>query len=123
MEKRKLQKLIMSTRQIGGLISKEQKTGLTINIDTGASILPATAISRLVDSYCFNIPHIESYNTLITDPIIAKHYGVQSNTELSIPLRISKDKIEQLNDIELSQFEKNAMKEAQQKIKEGLKNG
>ena len=121
MEKEKLQKIVSSTRTIGGLISKEQKTGLNTDIDTGASILPATAISRFINSICFDIPHIESYNTLITDPIIAKHYGVQSNTELSIPLRISKDKIEQLNDIELSQFEKNAMKEAQQKLKEGLK--
>ena len=121
MEKEKLQKIVLSTRTIGGLISKEQKTGLNTDIDTGASILPATAISKFINSYCFDLPHIESYNTFITEPIIAKHYGVEPNSELSIPLRISKDKIEQLKDIELSQFEKNAMNEAQRKLNEDLK--
>ena len=121
MEKEKLQNLIISTRQIGGLISKEQMTGLNSNIDRGASILPATAICRLVNSYCFNIPHIESYNTFISDPKIANHYGIKPNTELSIPLRIYKDKIEQLDEIPLLQFEKKAMSEAQIKFNEDLK--
>lgn len=121
MEKEKLQKIVSYTRTIGGLISKEQKMGLNTNIDSGASILPATAISRLVISYCFNIPHTESYNTFISDPAIAEHYGIKPNTELSIPLRICKDKIEQLNEISLTQYEKNAMNEAQQKFNEDLK--
>lgn len=95
--------------------------GLNTNIDTGASILPATAISRLVISYCFNIPHIESYNTFISNPVIAEHYGIKPNTELSIPLKICKDKVEQLNEISLTQFEKNAMNEAQHKFNEDLK--
>lgn len=91
---------------MGGLISKEQKESLNTNIDTRVSILPATAICRLVISYCFIIPHIESYNIMITDPIIAKHYGIEPNTELSIPLRIYKNNIEKLNEIPLSNFEK-----------------
>ena len=41
--------------------------------------------------------------------------------ELSIPLIISKNKIEQLNEIPLLQFEKNAMIEAQFKMNENLK--
>ena len=121
MEKEKLQKIVLSTRNIGGIISKEQKMGLNTNIDTGASILPATTISRLVISYCFNIPHTESYNVFISDPAIAKYYGIKPNTELSIPLKIYKDKIEQLSKIPLTQFEKKAMNEAQQKLKEDLK--
>ena len=106
---------------MGGIISKEQKTGLNTNIDTGASILPASAICRFVTSYCFNIQHTESYNTIITDPVIAKHYGVEPNTELSIPLRIYKDNIQQLNEIPLSNFEKKTMKEIQSKLNEDLK--
>ena len=121
MEKEKLHKIILATREIGSLISKEQMTGLNTNIDTGASILPATAICRLVNSYCFNIPHTESYNTFISDPKIANHYGIKPNTELSIPLRICKDKIEQLDEIPLLQFEKIALNEAQNKLNEDLK--
>ena len=121
MEKEKLDHIILSTREIGGLISKEQMTGLNTNIDTGASILPATAICRLVNSYCFNIPHIESYNTVISNPKIATHYGIKPNTELSIPLRISKDKVEQLDEIPLLNFEKLAMNEAQNKLNDDLK--
>ena len=52
MEKQKLEKILASTRQMGGLISKEQKEGLNTNINTRDSILPATAICRLVISYC-----------------------------------------------------------------------
>lgn len=69
MEKRKFQNILISTRQIGGLISKQQKTGLTTNLDTVASILPG----RFVESYCFNKPHIESYFTFISVPLIAVH--------------------------------------------------
>lgn len=76
MEREKLQKIIILTRQIGSLISKEQMIGLNINMDTGASILPITAISRFVDSFCFNIPHTESYSTFISDPVIVNHYGI-----------------------------------------------
>ena len=106
MEKQKLEKIFASTRQMGGLISKEEKEGLNTNINTRVSILPSTAICRLVISYRFNIPHIESYNIMITDPVIAKHYGIEPNTELSIPPRIYKDNIEKLNEISLSNFKK-----------------
>ena len=120
-EKEKLEKIVLLTRTIGGVISKKQKTGLNTNMDTGATILPSSAISRLVISYCFNIPHVECYNTLISEPVIAEHYGIKPNTELSIPLRIYKDNIEQLKEIPLSKYEKNAMNEAQKKLNEDLK--
>ena len=107
---------------MGKTISVEQKAGLkNLTTPTSAILLPATAITRLINSYCFGTEkHTESYNTFISDPKIAHHYGVQVNTELSIPLTISKGKIKQEANIPLLETEKLAMRRIQGKIKEDI---
>ena len=120
-EKEKLEEILEKTRNMGIVIATEQKAGLDPLKNYGAAILPALSISKLINSYCFGIPYIESYNTFISDPNIAKHYGIECNSALSIPLKITKGKVEQLSEIELLESEKLAMKVAQYKLKEDLK--
>ncbi len=121
-EKQKLDTIVSVVRKMGKTISVEQKAGLkNLTIPTSAILLPATAITRLINSYCFGTEkHTESYNTFISDPKIAHHYGVQVNTELSIPLTISKGKIKQEANIPLLETEKLAMRRIQGKIKEDI---
>lgn len=120
-EKKKLKDILDITRNMGIIIATEQKAGLDPMKYYGAAILPAMAITKLIDSYCFGNTYIESYNTFISDPNIAKHYGIENNSELSIPLKITKGKIEQLAHIPLLEIEKLSMKEAQNKLNEDLK--
>jgi len=120
-EKKKLKDILDITRNMGIIIATEQKAGLDPMKYYGAAILPALAITKLIDSYCFGNTYIESYNTFISDPNIAKHYGIENNSELSIPLKITKGKIEQLAHIPLLEIEKLSMKEAQNKLNEDLK--
>ena len=121
-EKQKLDTIVSVVRKMGKTISVEQKAGLkNLTTPTSAILLPATAITRLINSYCFGTEkHTESYNTFISDPKIAHHYGVQVNTELSIPLTISKGKIKQEANIPLLETEKLAMRRIQGKIKEDI---
>lgn len=121
-EKKKLDTIVSIVRKMGKTISVEQKAGLkNLTTPTSAILLPATAITRLINSYCFGTEkHTESYNTFISDPKIAHHYGVQANTELSIPLTISKGKIKQEANIPLLETEKLAMRRIQSKIKEDI---
>ena len=121
-EKQKLDTIVSVVRKMGKTISVEQKAGLkNLTTPTSAILLPATAITRLINSYCFGTEkHTESYNTFISDPKIAHHYGVQVNTELSIPLTISKGKIKQEANVPLLETEKLAMRRIQSKIKEDI---
>ncbi len=120
-EKQKMKEILEVTRTMGIVIATEQKAGLDPLKNYGAAILPALAITKLINAYCFDISYVESYNTFISDPKIAEHYGIQCNTALSIPLRITKGKIEQLMEISLLESEKVAMKEAQNLLKKDLK--
>ena len=120
-EKQKMKKILEVTRTMGIVIATEQKAGLDPLKNYGAAILPALAITKLINAYCFDISYVESYNTFISDPKIAEHYGIECNTALSIPLRITKGKIEQLMEISLLESEKVAMKEAQNLLKKDLK--
>ena len=116
-ERKKLESIVSATRRMGGEISAQQRAGLHSNTDTGASMLPSAAIVRLVSDFCFGIgTHTESYNVFISNPEIAHHYGVAPNTELSIPLKIGKGRIEQTSDLPLLETEKLKMREAQQKL-------
>ena len=120
-EKQKLDNIMNIVRTMGIVIATEQKAGLDPMKNYGAAILPALSITKLINAYCFGNTYIESYNTFISDPIIAKHYGIDCNTELSIPLRITNGKIEQLIEIPLLESEKLLMKEAQISLKKDLK--
>ncbi|HSQ97723.1 MAG TPA: hypothetical protein VLL98_03310 [Rickettsiales bacterium] len=121
-ERQKLETILSSTRALGGQISREQRTGLELEQrDTGASILPATAIAQLINGYCFGIPYVESYNAFITEPSVAHHYGIEPKTELSIPIRVNKGRIEQVTEIPLLETEKLAMRRAQVQLAEDLK--
>lgn len=120
-EKQKMKEILEVTRTMGIVIATEQKAGLDPLKNYGAAILPALAITKLINAYCFDISYVESYNTFISDPKIAEHYGIECNTALSIPLRITKGKIEQLMEISLLESEKVAMKEAQNLLKKDLK--
>ena len=112
-EKQKMKEILEVTRTMGIVIATEQKAGLDPLKNYGAAILPALAITKLINAYCFDISYVKSYNTFISDPKIAEHYGIECNTALSIPLRITKGKIEQLMEISLLESEKVAMKEEQ----------
>ena len=120
-EKQKLKEILDVTRTMGIVIATEQKAGLDPLKNYGAAILPALAITKLINAYCFGNSYVESYNTFISNPKIADHYGIECNSALSIPLRITKGKIEQLMEISLQESEKAAMKEAQKSLKEDLK--
>lgn len=120
-EKQKMKEILEVTRTMGIVIATEQKAGLDPLKNYGAAILPALAITKLINAYCFDISYVKSYNTFISDPKIAEHYGIECNTALSIPLRITKGKIEQLMEISLLESEKVAMKEAQNLLKKDLK--
>lgn len=120
-EKQKLDNIMNIVRTMGIVIATEQKAGLDPMKNYGAAILPALSITKLINAYCFGNTYIESYNTFISDPIIAKHYGIDCNTELSIPLKITRGKIEQLAEIPLLESEKLSMKEAQINLKKDLK--
>lgn len=110
--------ILSTTKTLGGKISSDQRTGLTSGEDTGASILPATAITRFISAYCFGInTHTESYNTFIIDPNIAHHYGIEVGTALSIPMIVSKGQIRQTAEIPLLESEKLAMREAQKQLR------
>ena len=119
-EKQKLKEILDVTRTMGIVIATEQKAGLDPLKNYGAAILPALAITRLINAYCFDVSYIESYNAFISDPKIAEHYGIDCNSALSIPLKITKGKIEQLMEISLLDSEKAAMKEAQNLLKKDL---
>ncbi len=122
-DKDTLGEIVENTKSMGSTISKQQGAGKGgAKVSTGATILPATAIAKLMKAYCFDkTPYIESCNVLITDEEVAKHYGVPVNTTLSIPTQISKGKIKQTTDIELLEDEKIAMREAQKKLNEDIK--
>lgn len=121
-EQQKLNTILSITRKMGKTIANEQKVGLKkTNEAASAALLPATAIARLVNSYCFGIQeHTESYNTFISDPKIAHHYGISPNTELSIPIKITKGKIQQKADIPLLETEKLAMRRIQTNLQKEL---
>lgn len=120
LEQQKFDTIISTTRTLGGKISAEQRTGLTDDKDTGASILPATALVQLINGYCFNSPFVESYNTFIDNPETAHHYGIQQNTALSVPLIVTKGKIEISTQIPLLEVEKVKMREAQTSLNRDL---
>ena len=120
-EKQKLKEILEVTRTMGIVIATEQKAGLDPLKNYGAAILPALAITKLINAYCFGVSYVESYNTFISDPKVAEHYGIECNSALSIPLRITKGKIEQLMDVSLQESEKIAMKDAQNLLREDLK--
>ena len=122
LEQQNFETVLSATRKMGKLISDEQKAGLkNCKEATEATLLPATAITRVVNSYCFGKDkHIESYNTIILDPKVASHYGVTPGTEISIPLSIKKGKIQQKANIPLLQTEKLAIKRILQKNREDL---
>jgi malate/lactate dehydrogenase/phosphoglycolate phosphatase-like HAD superfamily hydrolase len=119
-EQKKFNTVISTVRTLGGKISAEQKTGLTDGKDTGASVLPATALSQLVSGYCFDVPFVESYNVFIDNPKTAHHFGVQQNTALSVPLVVTKGKIEISTEIQLLESEKVRMREAQYSLNKDL---
>lgn len=119
-ESDKFDKVVSKTRKLGGLISSQQKTGVSLKIDTGASILPAKAMAKVVAAFCFGQILIESFNTFITDQKVADHYGVPTMTALSIPVVIDKDKIEQLTEIPVLDFEKVKLREAQIEMKKTI---
>lgn len=120
-EKQKMKEILEVTRNMGIVIATEQKAGLDPLKNYGAAILPALALTKLINAYCFDVSYVESYNTFISDPKIAEHYGIECNTALSIPLKITKGKIEQLMEISLLESEKVAMKDAQNLLKKDLK--
>ena len=120
-EKQKLKEILEVTRTMGIVIATEQKAGLDPLKNYGAAILPALAITKLINAYCFGVSYVESYNTFISDPKVAEHYGIECNSALSIPLRITKGKIEQLMNVSLQESEKMAMKDAQNLLREDLK--
>ena len=115
-EKNLLNKVTKRVIEMGKNISDLQKTGNESHIDTGASILPAIAISEFVSAYCFDKSHIQSYNVFIDDESVALHYGVPVNTELSIPLQVNKLQVSFDTSFELSKFEKEHLKLAQETL-------
>lgn len=119
-EQTKFETMISRTKQMGEEISREQRTGLDSGLDTGASILPATALTQLVNGYCFEVPFIESYNIFIKNHDVAYHFGVPVNTELSIPLEITKSSLIQSTRIPLLETEKVKMREAQSLLQQDL---
>lgn len=121
LEIKKLESILTKTRNLGSFIAKMQKVGLDSNKDTGSSILPAKSLVKIVDAFCFDQKLTESFNTLIKDQKVADHYGVPLNTALSIPLKIEKDKITQVTDIPVLQFEKVKLREAQLQMDEQVK--
>ena len=89
-----INEIVKKTSVMGGDISWGQRVGLDQNKDTGASILPATAIAKFIKDYCFGVgSHYGSYNLLLNKEI-ANIYGLPENAALSIIVKISKDKIE-----------------------------
>lgn len=88
-------KILEGTRTMGGYISNLYREGLDPNVDTGASILPATAVAMFVEAFLLGKILTEAFNVKIKDKEIAKQYGVEVGTELSIPVQIGRNSIEQ----------------------------
>lgn len=81
--------------------------------DTGASILPATAIKDLIKAYCFGKKLIAPFNVLVKNKDIIKKYCDNincSSLELSIPVEITLNNIKHLNSYKLTDFEKQSIK-------------
>jgi malate/lactate dehydrogenase len=113
-ETQKLDEIMSVVKTLGRDISTQQRAGLTSGADTGASMLPAGAIVKLIVGYCFGKDtFVESFNTHIREQEVADHYGVQLNTDLSIPLEIGRGYARASLRIPLLESEKCKMREAQ----------
>jgi malate/lactate dehydrogenase len=106
-DREKIDSLIHEVRIMGKSISNRQKSGLNSPKNTGASILPATALASVANAYCFGEKTlVESYNVRINRKDVADQYGVPLETDLSIPMIISENSIVPKMGIALSAEEK-----------------
>jgi phosphoglycolate phosphatase-like HAD superfamily hydrolase/malate/lactate dehydrogenase len=108
-------------REMGLEISVQQGAGLSQDVDTGSSVLPAAMIVRLAMAYCFGKERfVESFNTLIRDGEVAEHFGVEVGTALSIPMEVSRGAVRPCLNVRLSESEKRKMRDAQEALARDL---
>ena len=114
---KELENIIAKTKTRGKLVSDLQKVGLPKNIDTGASVLPAAALSRAALAYLGSInPFVQSWNTLIKDQKIADNYGMKVGESLSIPLLIEKSTVSYKGCYQTTQEEKEHLRKARKDL-------
>lgn len=107
------------TRSFGKTISDLQNHPKRPGIDSGSSIVPAKAITDVIQAMCTGSSLVASFNTLV-DENIALKYGIKANTALSIPIVIRGMNIEPLMGFKVSDLEKEKLLSAQEKIKQDM---
>lgn len=104
--------VIQLVRDYGSIISQEQ--------ECGSSILPACAIVEFIIAYLYGKTLINPYNVVINDSYICDLYDILSNTSLSVPIIVGKNKIEFVKNIELLSEEKIMIKDCITKLKNDI---
>ncbi len=99
------QKTLSDTTIFGYAVSSGAVETEHIGRDTGSSVLPGTALSRLVLTLTNNHKdYVRPYNTKMDDKL-SSIYGIEKGQHLSIPVHVSKDGFKPLTDIKVSKDE------------------
>lgn len=113
LQNNELLNIIQLVKDYGMIISTEQ--------GYGSSILPASALVDFVNAYLFNHELINSFNVKITNENVAKYYGVDINTSLSIPIKVTYKKIDYLTNYKLNDKEKQNIQESINNLEKDIK--
>ena len=99
------QKTLTDTTIYGYAVSSGAVETEHVGRDTGSSVLPGTALARLILTLTGNHKsYIRSYNTKMDDKL-SSIYGVEKGEHLSVPVYVSKDGFKPLTDIKVSKDE------------------
>lgn len=125
--KKIIESCLQETRDMGMHISILNKLGSEIPLKVyGSFVAPSKTISDIVLAYIGEKEELESVcNILINNEDVAKLYGVKIYDEISIPVKISSEKLTPIKDYFVEDSEKeqfNKAKEDLQKDVELLKN-
>jgi malate/lactate dehydrogenase len=111
-------KALEDTKSFGKTVSDLQSHPNRQGIDSGSSIAPAEAITRVIKAICTGNPLVAAFNIRISDEKIAMQYGVKVNTPLSIPIIIQGMDIMPIT-FNVLATEKEKLQLAQQKLIQG----
>jgi len=113
-----LNDILKETKNYSGEVSKLQKNSKYPEIDTGSSLLPSVAISQLILAFISNNRILKgSFNIKIKDKRIAHIYGIEANSVLSVPLKITNGKINFIDSYQVLITEKQKIKIMQEGLK------
>ena len=113
----------LQNTELFNIIQLVKDYGMIISIEQGygSSILPANALIDFVNAYLFNHELINSFNVKITDKNVVNYYGVELNTSLSIPIKISYKKINYLTNYKVTNNEKLNIQKSINDLKRDIK--